>query len=32
MLILSFDVGQFNIHTAVILSHVHGKEDLSLFL
>ncbi len=32
MHILSFYVRQFNIHTAVILSHVHGKEDLSLFL
>lgn len=32
MHILSFSVRQFNIHTAVIPSHVHGKEDLSLFL
>lgn len=32
MHILSFCVRQFNLRTAVILSHVHGKEDLSLFL
>lgn len=32
MHILSFDLRQFNIHTAVILSHVHGKEALSLLL
>lgn len=32
MHILSFYARQFNIHTAVILPHVHGKEDSSLFL
>ncbi len=32
MHISSFCVRQFNVHTAVILPHVHEKEDSSLFL